>query len=201
MSGGDFFQRNRSGIFEKFRLVAAVALLGPPFAGMALAEDAPYTGQQAREIASLSEADIAALLAGQGWGLAKPAELNGYPGPLHVLELATELALTPEQTDDINALYEEMRAAAQAAGRVYIAAEAHLSMMFRMGHASPDRLEGLLEDSAEALARLRAVHLAAHLEVTPMLTETQIDTYQRLRGYAEDGAHSGHDGHTGHGNH
>ena len=29
-------------------------------------------------------------------GLALAAELNGYPGPLHVIELADSLRLTPE---------------------------------------------------------------------------------------------------------
>ena len=30
-------------------------------------------------------------------GLALAAELNGYPGPRHVLDLADQLGLTPEQ--------------------------------------------------------------------------------------------------------
>lgn len=46
----------------------------------------PYAGQQQRSITSLSADDQLALRAGQGWGLAKPAELNGVPGPLHLLE-------------------------------------------------------------------------------------------------------------------
>ena len=40
------------------------------------------------DIKSLSQDDQSALLAGRGMGLARPAELNGYPGPAHVLELA-----------------------------------------------------------------------------------------------------------------
>ena len=55
------------------------------------AQHGPYAGEQQRAIKSLSEKDIADLQAGQGMGLAKAAELNGYPGPAHVLEHADAL--------------------------------------------------------------------------------------------------------------
>ena len=44
-----------------------------------------YAGQEVREIKSLSESDIEELKNGRGWGLAKAAELNGVPGPIHWL--------------------------------------------------------------------------------------------------------------------
>ena len=58
----------------------------------------PYAGEQSRSIKSLSQQDVADYMAGKGMGCAKAAELNGYPGPAHVLELADQLALTPSQT-------------------------------------------------------------------------------------------------------
>ena len=57
----------------------------------------PYAGQQTREIKALSSTQTADLLAGKGMELAKAAELNGYPGPMHTLELATQLELSTEQ--------------------------------------------------------------------------------------------------------
>jgi len=48
----------------------------------------PYARQQVRTIKSLSDEDIAALRKGEGMGMAKAAELNGYPGPAHVLDMA-----------------------------------------------------------------------------------------------------------------
>jgi hypothetical protein len=36
-------------------------------------------------------------------GLALPAELNGYPGPIHVLELSDKLGLSAEQKSRIEA--------------------------------------------------------------------------------------------------
>jgi hypothetical protein len=56
----------------------------------------PYAGMQMRLIKALSEQQIADLKAGRGMGLALPAELNGYPGPIHVLELSDELGLSAE---------------------------------------------------------------------------------------------------------
>ena len=47
----------------------------------------PYAGMQQRALKALSEDQIADLRAGKGMGLALAAELNGYPGPIHVLEL------------------------------------------------------------------------------------------------------------------
>ena len=73
-----------------------------------------------------------------------------------------------------------------------------LSHMFRMGHADPQRLELMLKRSSDALAELRAVHLRAHLTVTPMLTEDQKEIYARERGYAGGHGHAGHGGHANH---
>ena len=174
---------------------AICALTGPVRAGTTQ----PYAGQERREIASLSQADIDALLAGAGWGLAKPAELNGYPGPAHVLELAEELELNAEQRDEIAAIFAAMQAEAQRLGAEYVNAERHLSVMFRKGHAAPETLERQLAQSGEILARLRAVHLRAHLETKPLLSAAQVAAYDRLRGY--DGGHAGHGGHQGHGSH
>ena len=50
----------------------------------------PYAGEEAREIRTLSEEDIRQLKNGEGWGLAKAAELNGVPGPAHLLEIADQ---------------------------------------------------------------------------------------------------------------
>jgi hypothetical protein len=56
----------------------------------------PYAGQQ-QSVKALSDEEMSTLLSGQGSGFAKPAELNGYPGPAHVLELAGPLGLDAPQ--------------------------------------------------------------------------------------------------------
>ncbi|MCX7274130.1 MAG: hypothetical protein NTV19_13305 [Burkholderiales bacterium] len=62
------------------------------------------SGVQARDIKSLSAQQMADLRAGTGMALALPAELNGYPGPSHALELADQLKLSPEQIAQYNRL-------------------------------------------------------------------------------------------------
>jgi hypothetical protein len=81
--------------------------------GPVLAADMPYAGQEARTIKALSDDDIAALRKGEGMGMAKAAELNGYPGPVHVLALAAQLGLTETQQRDVRAIFERMSAAAK----------------------------------------------------------------------------------------
>ncbi|MEX0343625.1 MAG: hypothetical protein AB3N20_01805 [Rhizobiaceae bacterium] len=153
----------------------------------------PYAGQQARRISSLSEADINSLEKGEGWGLAKPAELNGYPGPAHVLEFADKLDLDSEQLLDIEAAFEAMRTEAIELGNALVAAELALDEAFRSGKITPEVLAGKLNAAAEIRVALRAVHLNAHLRITPLLSDDQKQKYAALRGYS-----AGHDGHSGH---
>ena len=150
---------------------------------------APYAGQEARDIKSLSADDIAALRAGQGWGLAKSAELNGYPGPLHVLQLADSLALSPQQRAQIRAIYNAMQASAKAVGREYLAAERAVDHAFANGGATPDTISRLTAEAGRLRAKLRAVHLAAHIETTPLLTPHQRARYKTMRGYAGKADH------------
>ena len=81
----------------------------------------PYAGQETRPIKSLSPDDLAELKRGGGWGLAKSAELNGLPGPGHLLELKGRIPLTEDQVMAITAIFVDMRAAAIAEGERLIA--------------------------------------------------------------------------------
>lgn len=143
----------------------------------------PYAGLQARDIKSLSETDLVDLRAGAGWGLALVAELNGVPGPAHLLELQTEIGLTPEQVAAIEVIHAQMKAQAIDAGERLIAAETAIEAGFREGNLSTDRLRELIAESAAARAELRYVHLLRHLETPPLLSAQQIARYNTLRGY------------------
>jgi hypothetical protein len=90
----------------------------------------PYAGEQGRDIKALSPQEIDAYLAGQGMGLAKAAELNGYAGPKHVLELAGELSLTSEQRTRTQALFASMQSAARALGSEIVHQERTLDHLF-----------------------------------------------------------------------
>jgi hypothetical protein len=146
----------------------------------------PYAGQEARVIKSLSAEDIDDLINGRGWGLAKPAELNGVPGPAHLLELQQEIALTPEQVSTIEALWTRMNQKARELGKRYVALEKELNRRFVSGHISAEMLKALLLEIGAVRAELRFAHLSAHLEARPILKSDQVALYNRLRGYSSD---------------
>jgi hypothetical protein len=145
----------------------------------------PYAGQQTRSIKALSDGDIAALQKGEGMGLAKAAELNGYPGPVHVLALAAQLGLTESQHRQVTAIFDRMSAAAKPLGAELIAHEQALDQLFAKGEITADRLTAETAAIGELQGRLRSVHLGAHLETRALLNPDQIARYQQLRGYAE----------------
>jgi Spy/CpxP family protein refolding chaperone len=172
-------------------LALAACLLAVPV----LAADMPYAGQQARTIKALSDEDIAALSKGEGMGMAKAAELNGYPGPKHVLTLATKLGLTEDQQRRVTAIFDRMSAAAKLLGGELIAREQALDQLFAKGEITPDRLAAETAAIAELQGRLRAVHLAAHLETRALLQPDQIARYEQLRGYGDPATPAQHHHH------
>lgn len=152
-------------------------------------------GHDTRVPSGLSADDVAGLLSGAGLGMARPAELHGYPGPLHVIELAEPLQLTDAQRATAERLRAEMLAAAVPLGRQLVDAERSLDAVFVSGTATAVDVERAVAQAAAVHARLRAVHLRAHLEMREALTDDQLRAYARLRGH--DDPHAGH-GHRGH---
>lgn len=148
--------------------------------------DTPYAGMQERAIKSLSDADIKELRRGEGWGLALPAELNGMPGPAHLLELKDQIPLSQDQIEKIQALFEDMRKAAIPAGERLIAAEAALEAAFAKGAVEETSLRRMLAEAESARTELRFIHLSQHYNTVPFLTPQQIVRYNVLRGYADD---------------
>ena len=154
-----------------------------------------YAGEETRLIKSLSEQDLEEIARGGGWGLARAAELNGVPGPTHLLELAEDIGLTEQQRSDIEAIRAQMQADAIAAGERFVAAERALDDAFQQGPPDADALEQLVAESGQARAALRLVHLNAHLLTLPLLSDAQVSQYSVLRGYSVDPCASVPDGH------
>ena len=142
-----------------------------------------YAGLETRRVKALSAEQEADLLAGRGMSLALAAELNAYPGPLHVLELADALGLRPEQREAAEALRARVAAEARLLGARLVQAEAELDRLFAAAQADPASLAALTATIGALQGRLREVHLAAHIEMRAALTEVQRETYARLRGY------------------
>ena len=154
-----------------------------------------YAGEEARLIKSLSEQDLEEIARGGGWGLARAAELNGVPGPTHLLELAEDIGLTEQQRSDIEAIRAQMQADAIAAGERFVAAEQALDEAFQQGAPDIEALERLVAEAGQARAALRLVHLNAHLLTLPLLTDAQVSQYSVLRGYSDDPCASVPEGH------
>jgi hypothetical protein len=175
-------------------LAAAIALAVPPFSRAQQQEthqhtptsaQQPYAGQQERAIKALSAQEQQDWLEGKGIGLAKTAELNGYPGPQHVLEHASALALSPAQKEASHRLLTDHKNEVRALGRELVAAEQALDDAFRGQAARDDDVDRLTREIGVLQARIRAGHLRAHLAQTALLRPEQIARYQQLRGYSK----------------
>ena len=147
------------------------------------AEASPYAGHEASEVPSLTPAELQQLREGEGMGFARPAELNHFPGPRHVLDLTAELGLTDEQRAASERIFAEMQTEARGLGARIIEAERHLNQRFAAGHIDEASLREATATITELYGRLRFAHLHAHLRVTALLEPAQIEAYDRLRGY------------------
>jgi hypothetical protein len=160
-------------------LLAALLLSSAAYA------QSPYAGMQKRNIKALSESQINDLQAGRGMGLALAAELNGYPGPIHVLELADKLGLSAEQRGKVEQLYESMKAEAIPIGTRLIEQEADLERQFSGRSVTPESLKAMTAQIAATQGLLRETHLKFHLSTVTLLTPHQLQQYTQLRGYTD----------------
>ena len=143
-----------------------------------------YAGQEQQTIKSLSPDDIAELRRGGGWGLAKAAELNGIPGPAHLLALKEQIPLSSRQVSEITNIYESMKAQAIELGLRLISLEQELEQHFQSGKITDEILRSSLTEISEVRKDLRYTHLATHLMTPNILSEAQIEKYNALRGYS-----------------
>jgi hypothetical protein len=168
----------------KFALLVIVfAAFASPAAAQHQHGQAPYAGLQQRPIKALSEQQTADLRAGRGMGLALAAELNGYPGPVHVLELGDQLRLTDAQRGRMQALKDAMTAEAIPVGEKLVSQETALDRAFADRTISPAALQALTGEIGQTHGALRAVHLKYHLTAAAVLTDQQMMQYRHLRGY------------------
>jgi Spy/CpxP family protein refolding chaperone len=175
------------------RLIAPLAALLLT-SGSALAQhhqtppaQVPYSGLETRPIKALSSEQIADLKGGRGMGLALPAELNGYPGPIHALEHAEALGLSAEQRTGVQRLYEAMKGEAVPLGEQLIDQEADLDRQFADRTVTRASLDRTTASIGRTQAALRAAHLSYHLAMMDVLTPAQARRYSELRGYATGG--------------
>jgi Spy/CpxP family protein refolding chaperone len=126
-------------------------------------------------------ADRDGLLAGEGMGMAKYAESNGFPGPKHVLDLADKLQLTAKQKVEVQEIYDEMLSRARTLGKMIVKVEEELNYQFSSGMLKQESVEEDAESIGKMRGSLRGVHLAAHVRTKAVLTPKQVELYVALR--------------------
>src|SRR4051794_24956336 len=163
--------------------IASIVLAASAFA------QHPYAGMQSRSIKALSDQQIADLKAGRGMGLALPAELNGYPGPSHLLELADKLQLSREQRAKVQSMFAAMKAEAVPLGAKLIERESELDRQFAEHTVTPESLKAATGAAAAIQGELRETHLRYHLATAAVLSAEQMQKYAQLRGYGGQHRH------------
>ena len=171
-------------LLKSFVLVGVFALASVSATAQHSHGTSRYAHGQSTEIPSLTPKEVSELRNGEGMGLARPAELNRFPGPKHLLELTGEIGLTDEQSRRIKAIYKKMKERAVAKGENILMVERHLAGLFASRGPTAVKVTQVTGQLGIMRGELRAIHLLAHIEATRELTPAQIEGYQRLRGYS-----------------
>jgi hypothetical protein len=169
---------------KRLAVLTAIVFALAPHATSAQQMQQPYAGFDARPLKALSDEQVADLRAGRGMGLALAAELNGYPGPAHVLELAESLGLSEVQRAKMQELFAAMKAETVPLGEKLIAQEAELDRQFAGKTITEASLTAAMQAIGASQATLRAAHLKYHLATAELLAPMQIQRYAELRGYS-----------------
>jgi hypothetical protein len=170
---------------------AVIALVAVIIPLVAQAQHAPYARQERREIKSLSTEEVEQYLSGAGMGFAKAAELNRFPGPMHVLELSERLGLSAEQRESARRLMDRHKEEARLIGGKLVEAERVLDGLFASGAVGAQELANQVRVVAALQGDYRLSHLETHRQMRALLSPEQVDRYDQLRGYAGAGHGSG----------
>jgi len=118
---------------------------------------------------------------GRGFGLAFAADQNGYPGPMHVLELKDRLKLTADQEAKMQQLMHAMFSESRPKRARLLEAEAKLRRLFAERAADDAAVRTAVGEVERARSEIRLVHLLTHLRTRDLLTEDQRRIYHEAR--------------------
>jgi hypothetical protein len=159
-------------------ILAAVVLMS----ASAFAQS-PYSGMQTRPIKALSEQQVSDLKTGRGMRVELAAELNGYPGPTHLLELADKLDLSAEQRSKLQELLVSMKQEALPLRARLLQQQSALEQAFADHTITPDGLKAAIAAIAATQGMLLEGNLKYHLSTAVFLTQKQMHRYAELREY------------------
>ena len=118
---------------------------------------------------------------GRGFGLAFAADQNGYPGPMHVLELKDRLRLTGDQEWAMQRVMDALFVESRPAGARLLAAERQLRALFAASAASETAVRAAVTDVERTRTEVQLIHLLAHLKTRDVLTVEQRRLYHAAR--------------------
>ena len=118
---------------------------------------------------------------GRGFGMAFVADQQGYPGPLHVLELKDRLRLSRDQEAKAQALLAAMFAESRPKSARLLNAEARLRQLFAAGRPDEAAVRTAVGEVETARADVRLVLLLFHVKMRDALTDEQRRVYQEAR--------------------
>jgi Spy/CpxP family protein refolding chaperone len=113
--------------------------------------------------------------------MAFPADRNGYPGPLHVLELGDALGLSSAQASQVRSLEAAMLTESRPRSAALLTAERQLDALFTSGRATEADLASRVAEVERLRGEVRMVHLRYHLKTRDVLTEQQRLAYHQRR--------------------
>src|SRR3970040_2422628 len=117
----------------------------------------PYIPLLDSPIRGLSVDEISDLETGAGAGFARAAQLNGYPGPRHILDLQAQLDLSEDQLAEVQTLYDEMNGEARQLGSEILKMESDIELAFRNQSIDEDSLATQVAALAEKYGELRVL--------------------------------------------
>lgn len=140
-----------------------------------------YAGAPGHQVAQACAEQFKTVVGeGRGFGMAFAADQNGYPGPMHVLELKDRLKLTPEQEATARELHAAVRAELPKSTRL-LEAERRLERLFAERLATEESVRAAVAEIERALTDVRLVHLLTHLRTRELLSEEQRRIYHEAR--------------------
>jgi Spy/CpxP family protein refolding chaperone len=161
---------------------AAVAALVALAAAAWAQHDHGGAGASGHRAAQACQAEFEQVVGeGRGFGLAFAADQNGYPGPMHVLELKERLTLSPEQEASARALMHVMFTESRPASGRLLEAEAKLRRLFAGGRADEASVRAAVGEVERLRGEVRLVHLLTHLKTRALLSEAQRRLYHEAR--------------------
>ena len=165
-------------------VTAAVLALAAVAAAAARAQHAGHGSETAarhHRVHQAQEEFDRVIAEGRGAGLAFAADQNGYPGPIHVLEVKDRLSLTPVQEREMERLTTKMFAASRPKSAALLDAEARLRRLFADGIADEPRVRAAVAEVERARSEVRLVHLLTHLQTRQALSDEQRRRYHEMR--------------------